>query len=276
MMAARRQSRTALLWACVLLGLSGVGIAQDAGKRPTADPKPCSVIPEPDPCSASPKPAGSQNAPAAMDKFPFPGAGAASAPSLGIGAPSAPEPPTSGSAPATSPADATKKFPFPGTNSAEPTTGSEAPAVPQAGTSGSSSSSSSSSSDTSADPFGDADKPDLKDAGSEGSQKPAGGHILHRAAPVVKPQTASEREEEDLRVANFNLNNGNIRGAYLRAQDAVKTMPDDPEAHFALAEMAARLGKKDEAITEYKACLQLDPPEERRKASTKALDRLTR
>ena len=119
--------------------------------------------------------------------------------------------------------------------------------------------------------------PDLKDAGSEGAQTPRSGHILHRATPPApKPQTAGEREEEDLRVANFNLDSGNVRGAYLRAQDAVKTAPDDPEAHFALAEMAAKLGKKDEAIAEYNACLKLDPTDDRRRDSNKALSRLAK
>lgn len=150
------------------------------------------------------------------------------------------------------------------------------PAAPAAAASSSSSSSSSSNSDN-PNPFGDSDSPDLKDAGSEGAQPRPGGHILHRAAPPApKPQTADEREAEDLRVANFNLDSGNMRGAYLRAQDAVRTAPDDPEAHFALAEMAAKLGKKDEAIAEYKACLTLDPSGDRKRASEKALERLSK
>lgn len=216
-----------------------------------------------------------------MDKFPFPGSGAAtssSAPGLGLdvpavpGAPAAPDAPAPNPQSGTSPADAAKKFPFPGESSGEP----KSPDLPGAPAAGSSSSSSSSSSDTPGDLPGD-DTPDLKDAGTEGSQTPRTGHILHRAAPAApKPQTADAREEEDLRVANFNLDSGNVRGAYVRAQDAVKTAPDDPEAHFALAEMAAKLGKKDEAIAEYNACLHLDPTDDRKKASTKALDRLTK
>lgn len=79
-----------------------------------------------------------------------------------------------------------------------------------------------------------------------------------------------------MRVANFNLDSGNVPGAYMRARDAVKTAPDDPEAHFALAETAAKLGKKEEAIAEYKACLSLDPSDDRRKASDKALQRLSK
>jgi tetratricopeptide (TPR) repeat protein len=205
-----------------------------------------------------------------MDKFPFPGSSAAdssSATGPGIGAPDAP---AASTAPTTSPADTTKKFPFPGEDSSGSSASPDLPAAPGA----SASSSSSSSDDVSGDTSG---APDLKDAGSEGSQTRPSGHILHRAAPPApKPQTADEREEEDLRVANFNLDSGNVRGAYLRTQDAVKTAPDDPEAHFALAEMAAKLGKKDEAIAEYNACLKLDPSDDRKKDSEKALARLSK
>jgi tetratricopeptide (TPR) repeat protein len=211
-----------------------------------------------------------------MDKFPFPGSGAAnssSAPGLGLDAPAAPDAPAPNPPSGPSPTDAAKKFPFPGESPAEPAASGDLPGAPAAG---SSSSSSSSSSDAPGDLPGDS-SPDLKDAGSEGSQTRPSGHILHRAAPAApKPQTADEREEEDLRVANFNLDRGNVPGAYMRARDAVKTAPDDPEAHFALAETAAKLGKKDEAIAEYNACLKLDPPEDRKKDSTKALARLAK
>ena len=277
---------------CLLAGLSGAAVAQTtdappqsssarpgAGtQQPSSGPKPCSVIPDPDPCAAGTvKPASSsgfQSAPSAADKFPFPGSDAATSSSApGIGSPTAPEAPAASSAPVTPPTDASKKFPFPGEAPSQ-TSSPDLPAASAAGAASSSSSSSSSSDDASGDLSG---SPDLTDAGTEGSQTPRGGHILHRAAPAApKPQTTGEREEEDLRVANFNLDGGNVRGAYLRAQDAVKTAPDDPEAHFALAETAAKLGKKDEAIAEYNACLKLDPSDERKRDSDKALARLTK
>jgi len=116
----------------------------------------------------------------------------------------------------------------------------------------------------------------LKDTGSEGSQSRPAGHILHRAAPKVKVQTADDREAEDLDVAKFYLDSGDLNGAYLRMQDAVKTVPDDPDAHFALAELAQKLGRKEEAIAEYNACLKLDPTDKEKKDSTKALARLAK
>ena len=60
----------------------------------------------------------------------------------------------------------------------------------------------------------------------------------------------------------------------MRSQDAVKTVPDDPEAHFALAEIALKLGKRDEAVAEYNACLKLDPVDKEAKAARKELAKL--
>ena len=76
----------------------------------------------------------------------------------------------------------------------------------------------------------------------------------------TKLQSADEREAEDLDVAHTYIGMGDLQGAYMRTQDAVKAAPDDPDAHFALAEVAAKLEKRDEAINEYNACLKLDPP----------------
>jgi Tfp pilus assembly protein PilF len=77
-----------------------------------------------------------------------------------------------------------------------------------------------------------------------------------------------------LSIAHYYVQSGNLEGAYLRSQDAVKITPDDPAAHFALAEIAMKLNKRDEAIAEYNACLKLDPDDKQEKASRKALARL--
>jgi len=63
-------------------------------------------------------------------------------------------------------------------------------------------------------------------------------------------------------------------GSYLRAQDAVKTQPDYPAGHFALAEAARRLKKNDEAAAEYKAYLKLEPDGDDAKSAEKALAEL--
>lgn len=84
-------------------------------------------------------------------------------------------------------------------------------------------------------------------------------------------QTPDEREEEDVRVAEFYQNDGNYPAAYARAKDAIALMEGDPEAHLALAQAARKLGKLDEAQQHYKRCLELDPLPKVKKESEKAL-----
>ena len=240
---------------------AAVCVAQTA---PASNPAPCTVAPQPEPCGT--KPATSAK-PDAAQKFPFPGEPStppAAPPSIG-GVPDAPDAPST-AAPAAK-GDATKKFPFPGE-----------PGKPDLDSSGSSSSSSSTDDAAPIDPSAAADTnvpadPGLKDKGSEGTT--SGRHILHRVNPVgTKLQTPDERVAEDLDVAHFYTQTGDLEGAYLRSKDAVKTEPDDPDAHFALAEIAAKLNKADEAIAEYNACLKLDASDKQIKESRKALARL--
>ncbi len=243
-----------------------------AQSKPSTDPAPCTVAPQPQPCGTTPT-ASDQGT--AAKRFPFPGEGGgtaspstspdASQPDLN-GAPQAPSP-TQDGAQGSKPSSA-KQFPFPGEGD-------------DSSSSASSSSSSSSSSDegdapipgTGSDPASNT-PPQLKDKGSEGEQT-SGRHILHRINPPgTKLQTPDEREQEDLSVAHFYMDSGDLRGAYLRSQDAVQTVPDDPDAHFALAEAAAKLDKHEEAIAEYNACLKLDASDKEIKESRKALAKL--
>ncbi len=80
---------------------------------------------------------------------------------------------------------------------------------------------------------------------------------------------------EDLKVAAFYQNDGDFKGAYERAEDAVSLAADDAEAQLALAEAARRLGKLDEAETHYKKCLTLDPVPKVRKVAERALKEMT-
>lgn len=235
---------------------------------PTPAPAPCTVAPQPDPCGATPTGDSKQKT---MEKFPFPGGGSGSSASPSAPAADAPAPSLTGT-PAAPDAngekpDAAKQFPFPG--DVKPGGGTEA------GTSSSSSSSSGDDSypgDAGTNPDG---SPALKDSGSEGNTPTPGRHILHRVNPVAtKLQSPDEREAEDLQVAGFYRDSGDLQGAYLRSQDAVKAVPDDPDAHFALAEIALKLNKRDEAIAEYNACLKLDPTDKQAKDARKALEKL--
>ena len=235
------------------------------------------------PCgTASP---GSGNPKSSADKFPFPGTGdttSAPAPSQDSSAPQA--------APAAVDAPAAKKssadeFPFPEPDKA-PAAGKEAGAANKSSAgdlpfpeddskAGSSSSSSSSSSDDASAPGAQPDAGGDKVDGSTDPGQPQGRHLLHRVNPIgTKLQTPEEREAEDLDIAHYYTQTGDVKGAYLRSEDAVKTAPDDPDAHFALAEAALKLNKLDEAIAEYSACLKLDPTDKEAKAARKELARL--
>lgn len=170
-----------------------------------------------------------------------------------------------------------EQFPFPGgsTNPASDTSAPDAP-HPSAATEhpfptpppsdADSSSSSSSSSDDTVPPKA-AIGPPLHDEGSEGKS------TRHRLR-AEKNQTDDQRVDEDLRVAKFYADSGNLQGAYLRAKDAVKIQPDYSETHFVLAQIAQKMKKKDEAVIEYKAYLALEPNGDRKKTVQKALGEL--
>ena len=229
-------------WAAWIAGPCGAQGPSSSQSAPPLNPAPCSVAPEPQPCGTTPTPSGKASP---KDKFPFPGEAGAIGPSTsGPPVPSlsgVPQAPDAGSTPADK-KDPAKEFPFPGDAGASPAPGT--------------SSSSSSSSGDDASP--DAAAPGLTDKGSEGSATP-GRHLLHRVNPIgTKLQTIDEREQEDLDVAHFYIDSGDLQGAFLRDQDAVKVAPDDPDAHIALAELALKLNKPDVAAAEYNACLKID------------------
>lgn len=209
------------------------------------------------------------NTPAAK-KFPYPGDG---------GAPDAARDPAAAAKAANTPAS--KAFPYPGGTTPDlPADPSEVLPKPDSSSSSAASGDSSSSSSDDDSPVAagkssrpsaaknpdddDEDQPKLKDKGSGG----------RRTLKVVKPQSDTDRVDEDLSIAKFYGQSGNYMGAYLRAKDAVKTQPDYPEAHFALGEAAKRLKKKDEAVAEFQAYLKLSPDGEKAIAAEKALDEL--
>ena len=210
-------------------------------------------------------PATTPGSTAPAKSFPYPG----------DPAPPAETPGQQGTAPSSgSGSPAASKFPFPGDDS-----GGSGP-LRDAGSSGNvpsgnSSSSSSSSSgpperDPSAGPLGEDDDPAAKAAEARRAER------LARAKKGIDfHQTPDQRETEDLKIAAFYQDDGNFRGAYERATDAVSLAADDADAHFALAEAARRLGKLDEALTHYKKCLELDPVEKTKKAAQKALKQMT-
>lgn len=102
----------------------------------------------------------------------------------------------------------------------------------------------------------------LKDLGSSASSSEA------------RARLEQTRVADDLKIGQFYMKDGNAQGAYLRFKDAVERAPDDPEAHYRLAEAAAKLNKRDEAALHFKETLRLDPDGDFDKESRKGLGRL--
>jgi tetratricopeptide (TPR) repeat protein len=140
------------------------------------------------------------------------------------------------------------------------------------GSDSSSSSSSSSSSDGYSSSGDGAASPDApKDEPKPDAPRTLGRRRLPK---VEKLQTDEDRVEEDMKVARFYEGKGDLNAAYMRLQDAVKSLPNDSESHYALARMAQKMNKRDEAIAEYSAYIKLEPDGENVSKAQKALDQL--
>jgi len=227
---------------------------------------------------AAKAPAATPAASGPAKSFPFPGETPAAA---------VPNAPTANAAQTATPSPAKpidndtqpagQRFPFPGES--PPGAAKPVPGLQDAGSSGTStdsgdsgsSSSSSSSSNSGADSSDDGSGVGPLAGDNDPAAAAAAARHARKKLPKVDAQTPSEREQEDLSVAAFYQDDANYKGAYVRAQDAVSIAADDPDAHFALAEAARRLGKLDEAETQYKKCLTLDPVPKEKKAAEKAL-----
>ena len=272
-------------------------LVKDAYGNLTLDPRCPATVPagngNPNPSNPAVTPSGP-----AGTRFPYPGSDDSASPAPVPSSPqgqATPNAPATGSQAGQNAAPATKRFPFPGeTDDAAPAAtqpGATQPATPQAGqpplkdagssgqsssssdADGASSSSSSSSSSSNDGSSNDGSKGGADDASTDPDAKPA--RRTRRKLPPVPRQSPSEREAEDVQVAGYYQNDGNFKGAYDRAKEAVSLDKDDAAAHLALAESARRLGKLDEAEQEYKQCLTLDPVPKQRKVAEKALQAMT-
>lgn len=212
-------------------------------------------------------------------KFPYPSespsAGSTTeAPAANLDAPQPAASPTTAGGKGDS---AAKRFPYPGetdTGTASKANVPDAPPASEREKPPATDDWSSSSGSGAGEPADSANGP-LKDAGSSGEDTTPVRQTRRRK--LDKPphvQTTEERVAEDLDVAQFYQGDGNFKAAYVRAKDAVSLKPEDPYAHFALAEAARKLGKSDEAREEYAAVLKLDATPKQQKASQKALSEL--
>jgi len=140
--------------------------------------------------------------------------------------------------------------------------------------SSSSSSSSSDSSDSSSSSAGDGTTPNTGSPPLDDKGDNPRAASRRRLPKVKKLQSDDDRAAEDLKIAKFYEQSGDLNAAYMRTRDAVKYQPADPEAHFALAHLAQKLNKRDEAIAEYNAYLQLAPDGTQIKQAQKALGQI--
>jgi tetratricopeptide (TPR) repeat protein len=165
---------------------------------------------------------------------------------------------------------AADQFPYPGETAKSPDAAPEGDApryVPEAPAGEDSSSSSGSSSSSNSQPGSGIDE-------AKADESEPAAKSVRRKLPKVSAKTVDERVSEDLEVARFYADHGNYLAAYLRSRDATKLMPEDPESHFSLGQAAAKLGKKEEAATEFAVYLKLDPVGEKRRAAEQALGSL--
>lgn len=103
--------------------------------------------------------------------------------------------------------------------------------------------------------------------GSEGSTRAS----RRKLPKPERIQSDEDRATEDMTVAKFYQQTGNLQAAYLRARDAVKMQPADAETHFVLAGVLEKMRRREEAVAEFEAYLKLDPDGEHGKAARKAI-----
>ncbi len=84
----------------------------------------------------------------------------------------------------------------------------------------------------------------------------------------------SKMAEEDVAIGKMYMQSENYRGAYIRYKEALTLDPESVDAAFGIAETARKMNQPQEAIANYKLCLDLDPGGPRAKASRKALSQL--
>lgn len=107
----------------------------------------------------------------------------------------------------------------------------------------------------------------LDDTDPDASRKPkqiTGSEALHN------PKMSSE----DVAIGKMYMQSENYRGAYIRFKEALNLNPENPDAAFGVAESARKLNQTQEAIENYKLCVDLDPDGPRAKAARKALTSL--
>src|SRR3954469_21277978 len=98
------------------------------------------------------------------------------------------------------------------------------------------------------------------------------------ASPPQKPeppQTDQRKGAASREVGEFYLEHGNYRAAESRFREALQFKPNDARAMFDLGRSLEGTNKIQEAIAEYKSCVDSQPAGAYAERSRKAIDRLT-
>jgi len=93
----------------------------------------------------------------------------------------------------------------------------------------------------------------------------------HPAPPPSKLPENEQAANKAIDVGDFYYAQKNYRAAESRFREALEYTPDNPRAHFKLAQALEKLGKADEARQKYETYLQTDPNGEFAPAARKAL-----
>ena len=107
----------------------------------------------------------------------------------------------------------------------------------------------------------------MNDTDPDASRKPSKTTITSVAH---NPKLA----QEDVAIGKMYMQSENYKGAYIRYKEALTLDPENVDAAFGVAETARKMNQTQEAIANYKLCLELDPGGPRSKASRKALSQL--
>ena len=76
-------------------------------------------------------------------------------------------------------------------------------------------------------------------------------------------------------MAEFYFGHANYRAAESRFREALQLNPTDTKAMFELAECLEKMNRHDEAIQEYRTCVQLEPNGAYAAQARKAIQRLS-
>ena len=81
--------------------------------------------------------------------------------------------------------------------------------------------------------------------------------------------------EHDVDIGDWNLHDGNKKGAEIRYRDALKALPDDPVATLHLARLLEKQGRNAEALELYRSYMTWSPTGKEADEANKAITKLT-